>query len=586
MRVELYREVPDSENLRRAWNVLAMRTGSPEVFYTHEWGKAVDVAYGASLRPWVLLAYEGEELTGVAAMALDSKNRATFLAGTTADYCDFLSLPEKRGSLLDIVFEELSKADANEIVLANLPAGSATTSCLRTVGRRHGLHVFSRLGYVCARINLGSADDRSQLKQSLKKKKNLRYGMNALGRDGPVTLRHLRSWSEVHNALPEFYEAHVARFLVTSRISNFARADRRAFIAALSQRLSTAGWLALTQLTVGDRAIAWNYGFRFQSSWFYYQPTFESRLEQYSPGQCLLAAIVTEACDSSAISVVDLGLGAEGYKERFANDSRKTLTVTLSRFQRRHLRAVARYRLAETLKQWPWVESSIRGALTHIGSAKRHLKSEGPVRFTTHVSRRLMDSVAIHEVRFYEWDDTNCSAASAELGNLDLHPMELRLLARAVMTYEGDEETRAYLLRCAQRLKSDRSQGFVATSGGRLVQFCWIAPFEGFFVPELRTTLRNSDPDMTIVFDPFTPASARRRGYYRTALNLLGKKMSESGKKLWAFSTTGNEASTRGIETANFLLRYAMVSRRTAAGRGVTKLDLPSPTADNTTVRS
>ncbi len=72
-------------------------------------------------------------------------------------------------------------------------------------------------------------------------------------------------------------------------------------------------------LMVGDRPVAWNYGFQFHGSWFWYQPTFDSRQEENSPGQCLLLRIVTEACDMDGIKVVDLGLGAEGYKDRFGN---------------------------------------------------------------------------------------------------------------------------------------------------------------------------------------------------------------------------------------------------------------------------
>ena len=65
--------------------------------------------------------------------------------------------------------------------------------------------------------------------------------------------------------------------------------------------------------------MAWNYGFQFHGSWFIYQATFDRRQEEHSPGHCLLSRIVTEACDMDAMKVVDLGLGAEGYKERFGN---------------------------------------------------------------------------------------------------------------------------------------------------------------------------------------------------------------------------------------------------------------------------
>ena len=91
-----------------------------------------------------------------------------------------------------------------------------------------------------------------------------------------------------------------------------------------------AGWLVLTRLLVGDEPVAWNYGFQFAGSWFYYQPTFDARWRQYSPGFCLLTKMVEQACDDPEIQFLDLGLGEEGYKERFANGHRQTLHATIT----------------------------------------------------------------------------------------------------------------------------------------------------------------------------------------------------------------------------------------------------------------
>ena len=91
--------------------------------------------------------------------------------------------------------------------------------------------------------------------------------------------------------------AHVARFLATGRISNIATAQRRVFLSELARLLSGSGWLALSRMLVADRPIAWNYGFCFHGSWFWYQPTFDSSYERLSPGYCLLSRIISEACD-------------------------------------------------------------------------------------------------------------------------------------------------------------------------------------------------------------------------------------------------------------------------------------------------
>jgi CelD/BcsL family acetyltransferase involved in cellulose biosynthesis len=110
----------------------------------------------------------------------------------------------------------------------------------------------------------------------------------------------------------------------------------------------------------GDKPLAWNYGFQFRGTWFWYQPTFDSDLERYSPGFCLLAKIVEEAADNPAMSMVDLGLGAEEYKDRFANQSHETLYVTLRASLTQHMWEILRYRTAELIRKSPRLEAGIR----------------------------------------------------------------------------------------------------------------------------------------------------------------------------------------------------------------------------------
>jgi CelD/BcsL family acetyltransferase involved in cellulose biosynthesis len=135
----------------------------------------------------------------------------------------------------------------------------------------------------------------------LPRKKMLRRFLNAMGREAPVRLDHARSWEEAEAVLPGFIEAHITRFLVTGRISNFARKERQLFLAQLAKLLSERGWFALTTFAAGHKRFAWNYGFRFLSTWFWYQPTFDSDFEKYSPGFCLLAKLIEEAADTSEL---------------------------------------------------------------------------------------------------------------------------------------------------------------------------------------------------------------------------------------------------------------------------------------------
>jgi CelD/BcsL family acetyltransferase involved in cellulose biosynthesis len=372
LRLVLHREIPEDPHLLHEWDALALQMERPEVFYTCEWALAVQSAYQSSFTPLLLLGYEGEELVGVASLATDPAGRdLSFLGATTGDYCDFLSHPSKRAEFVDVIFEELRKIKISSMALANLLANSETPAALRQSAAKHGFHVYTRPAYLCAQVELSIGEERRQLMASLKSKKKLRRYLREMEREGPVQVVHLRSWPEIQAALPAFADAHVARFRTTGRNSSLATPQRRLFLEELARRFSDSGVVTLSLLKVGEQAIAWNYGFQFQGSWFWYQPTFDSRWEAHSPGYCLLARIVIDACGRDEMQRVDLGLGAEGYKERFGNSTRQTLYVTATKSWPRHLREIGRYRAASLLTQFPKIESLVRGMRSRISGNPR-----------------------------------------------------------------------------------------------------------------------------------------------------------------------------------------------------------------------
>ena len=334
------------------------------MFYTYEWAVSVYRAYHASLTPLLLLAYDGESLVGVASLATDNSQRsAMFLAHATADYCDFVSRPADRGGFLHAVFAYLRKVKIPTLTLANFPVDSATRNSLTSASQSCGYSMFSRPAYECAQIVLGGDDSRRLLKEDLGKHNGLRYKRKALAKIAPLSVDHLHSWDTIEPVLPQFMQAHIGRFVAMGKVSNVAFPERQLFLRELAKLLSAPGWMALSRMSVGDQPVAWNFGFRFLGSWFYYQPTFQTSLQRYSPGFCLLSKMVEDACDSSAIRVLDLGLGAEGFKEQFANTIRYTLHVSLATSAARCLREQVRYQAATVVKAVPRLESWIRSLL-------------------------------------------------------------------------------------------------------------------------------------------------------------------------------------------------------------------------------
>jgi CelD/BcsL family acetyltransferase involved in cellulose biosynthesis len=378
LRIAILETVPEDPKLRRQWNELVLQLPDAQVFYTYEWSLAVYRAYGATLHPLICLGYdERDSLCAVVSLALDSEQtRASFLCATTGDYCDFLAPAEHKQAFISSVLGHFKELGVGEITLTNLPDDSATLQAIQQVSMATGYRWFARTAYRCAQVRLSGIERRQgDKKLKLPGSKMVRRSLSAMAGTSPIRLDHARDGDTVGRLLPEFVEAHITRFSATGRSSNLEEPERQIFLAELSKLLGASGWLILTRMMTGDKVLAWNYGFRFQGSWFWYQPTFETELERFSPGFCLLSKLIEEASEDPSLKIVDLGLGAEEYKNRFANETRRTLYVTLRRSMVKHVKEILRYGAAEALKTSPPLERSARGVVSRLLALRKGKKS-------------------------------------------------------------------------------------------------------------------------------------------------------------------------------------------------------------------
>jgi CelD/BcsL family acetyltransferase involved in cellulose biosynthesis len=146
-------------------------------------------------------------------------------------------------------------------------------------------------------------------------------------------------------------------------VSQLADPQRIAFLSELAKLLSSRGWVTLNQLRAGDRPIAWLYTFQFARHWSFYQMTFDRNFSEYSPGSGLRLKVIEEACQSADTDFVDLGLGREHHKQRWATATRETVNVTLAKSKVTYLRVAARYHAAAAIKSTPRLEQYVRRVL-------------------------------------------------------------------------------------------------------------------------------------------------------------------------------------------------------------------------------
>lgn len=533
----------------------------PEVFYTYEWAVAVQRAYGDVRKPLLFLSYEGESLVGLVAFATEKNGSRdlSFLTASTADYCDFLSDPGRRREFVEAVFCELQTRKIDKVVLTNLPADSCSVAAISSAAPKCGYNLHSRSAYLCARVVLGSREDRAELKKGIAGKKKLRRNLRELEKKGRICIRHDTQWEQIEPILESFNRAHVARFLSTGRISNLIRSERRKFLYELVRELSCSEWAAVSRLLVGEIPVAWNYGFRFAGSWFWYQPTVESSHEyaDFSPGYCLLSKIVELACDYPDIDVVDLGLGAEEYKDRFATASRETLYCVLNRSFSNHIQMVVREGAVAVAKASPTVEGRLRLMISYVARFRARARNAGGLGLLMGAFRQVRSFLfASDEVLFFEGTAENQFRLQR---STTLLPLDSELLGAAAIRYADDPATLGYLMRSAERFRCEQDHGFaLITAEGTPVHFCWVRDFEGFKIPELDRSLRAPAEDAVIIFDCFTAPSARSGGLFGEAIGLLADQLRAQGKVPWIFGDAADQVTLLAIEKSGFTYRFSL----------------------------
>ena len=573
MRVTVLNEIPEDAVLSRNWNRLVERMERPEVFFTYQWALAASRAFRTTLSPLLFLMHEDGELCGVATLAVASERQAgaSFLTASTADYCDIVSAPETRASVLTCLMQKITNLKLRDLTLASLPSDSSTWKELPAVARAQRFHLASRPAYECGLVEFGSEDQRRTMVHTVTHKSREQRGLKKLSKLGTIRLAHLASPDEAYGCLSKIVSAQVSRFLATNRISPLVSHERRVFLRELTSLLSAEEWLKVSQLEVNGQPVAWNYGFRFGDSWFWYLPSFKVEYENCSPGSCLLRLLVEEGCADRSVRWLDLGLGDESYKNRFATTVRKTRHVQLSWSLPRHALVTVRQLVTTRAVHFPNAAVRLRRARQVMGSLSRRLRDDGLIATIARLGERAVRLGASRdEILLFEGTATETD----EKSNMRLDPITWEGLAEAAIENADDSDTLQYLLRAAARLKDVQTSGFLLHDHAiKAAHFLSVASFDGFHVAEIDYTLDFGESAGIMIFDCWTPARYRGLGYYPLAIRMAASELRKNRKKVWIFCAATNTPSIRGILKAGFTYRFSLVRRRKLGLSRIVRLD-------------
>ena len=550
MTLHLLRGLPSDSNFRDEWNSLVESMESPQIFYTWEWARAMCLAYGTQ-NFLLLTAYRADRLVGVVALIKNCAGEVSFLTAATAEYCDFVSTSEDRKEFVHLASARLRGEGMNAFQFANLPENSFILAAIKSAMLHAGCHIYSRPAYRCARIQLGSQAVRVEAEKSARRRKS----------KSPKAFRsaevvHGASWRAWAASFDDFAAAHVGRFLSEGKISNLACTERREFLRMLGELLEAKSWLGASMIKVNGKPVSWHFGMRFAGTWFWYQPAFDCDWLHAGPGTYLLNDLIQLASKDAACHTIDLGLGDEGYKQRYVTSVQRTLHVYAHRSVVQVAKAIFRYRAAAFLKRCPQLDQAAR-------KFARHISSDVEKRGKVEASRALkpLDQLlrTREEIIAFQWQRRETKIPDQQSSDYKVQSLSLKLLALAAIKHEKDAPTIAYLLQCAAWLKSANKEGLVLLdSEGTPVHFCWTTRAVNIHLREF-ARIKALRPDSIFISGSLTPNFYREN--HLQFLVIISEQISASGREPWILAATRDLDFTSDLKRAGFVARFTIPRR-------------------------
>lgn len=319
------------------WNELVREDPGATVFQTREWFAAWWTAFGEPGRMFTVCLSDGEKLVGLAPfMRIRSGTRddIAFIGQGRADYQDFISRPADRERVVSAAFEALRDEAGWSIArLRNIPASSRTAKYLPVACRATQLWMLRDPDEVCpALVNDGTEPTPA----AYLSKYRVRRASSALRRMGHFKIRDLSTIAEAKAHLPDFFAQHIQRWKDTSTPSLFHDPANRRFYECLVENLMPAGHLLFSVAELDCRSIAYHFGFDFGGCVLWYKPSYDPQFASRSPGSTIIEHLIDHVVERGR-QELDFTVGAEPFKQRYANSERININLRVFRHTARYL---------------------------------------------------------------------------------------------------------------------------------------------------------------------------------------------------------------------------------------------------------
>jgi CelD/BcsL family acetyltransferase involved in cellulose biosynthesis len=201
---------------------------------------------------------------------------------------------------------------------------------------------------------------------------NLRRAEQKLGEIGAVDFLHTTRPEEIERRIDWAFGLYAKSPHCRAKSSLWMTTKGRELLRQVALRFAARGWMDLTFLLVGGVPVAFCYGFRTETDYYFYATAFDPdpRYRPYSPGTLLVKHVLQRSFDLG-VERFDFMLGDEPYKRVWATDLERVSTHVVAKRTARSRAGLLVYsgllRSRDLVRRSPRVRELAKRALSRAG---------------------------------------------------------------------------------------------------------------------------------------------------------------------------------------------------------------------------
>lgn len=311
------------EDPRGEWQTLFAASPAATPFMAPSWARAWWTHWGAGMHPLTIATREGEQLVGLATLALMRRGPLRILTTVgmePGDYWDLLALPGRSAEVAELVAAELARRRGtwDALILRGLPPDSSFPRALTEAG----LNVIRRSPLAAPAIELPERYETYVQRLPAGRRQNLRRHLKRLD-SGEVALREIADPAEVPAALERWRGFRREQWQAAGRTIDPEHVSQRflAFMTDAVSALLPTGTALVWEFSSEQRVVGTYVNFADADAYYWYLGGFAPAATSLGLGKIAIAHGI-RASIAAGRRRYDFTRGPEPYKYWYGAEDR------------------------------------------------------------------------------------------------------------------------------------------------------------------------------------------------------------------------------------------------------------------------